>query len=71
MATVSNETVRTREDIIAHMKAIGQRILDDAETFAPEPTYTTEMVITAEINPFEELSTVKYEMRRIADPRIK
>lgn len=61
---------KTREDVIAHLKSVGQKIIDDAELIAPRPRYTTRISITANIEACE-ITTVEYDIECYADPRIK
>ena len=60
----------TREDLIAHLKAVGQSIIDDAEKIAPDCYYTAFITISACINPVVETTYVRYEIKRHADPRL-
>lgn len=61
----------TRDDLIAHIKAIGQKIIDDAEEIAPNPNGTSFMEIRAIIAPTTAVTQVEYKIKRYADPRIK
>lgn len=59
----------TRDDLIEHIKAVGQRIIDDAERIATDPTKTSYIDIEAEISPSQEVTKVKYHITQNADPR--
>lgn len=60
----------TRQELIEHVKAIGRRIIGDAENVVPDPKFTAAITITAEITP-EKISTVTYNIMRYADRRIE
>ena len=59
-----------REDLIEHIKKIGQAIIDDAERIAPETKVTKEIEISAKIRPNDLVTTIHYDIERIADPRL-
>lgn len=59
-----------KEDLIAHLKCIGQTIIDDAEAIGAKPQRTCYIAISAVINPAEEVTTIDCRIERIADPRV-
>lgn len=60
----------SKTDLIAHLKCIGQTIIDDAEEIGANPTRTSYIAISSIINPGEEVTKVEYRIERIADPRV-
>lgn len=68
---VAETQMITRDDLIAHIKEVGQRIIDDAEGIAPDPNGTSFMEIRATIAPESEVTQIEYKIVRYADPRIK
>lgn len=61
----------SKEDLIAHLKCIGQTIIDDAEAIGAKPQRTCYIAISAVINPAEEVTKIDYRFVRYADPRIE
>lgn len=61
---------KTRDDIIAHLKSVGQKIIDDAELIAPRPRNTTRIYISATIEACE-ITKVEYDIECYVDPQIK
>lgn len=66
---IQREKVLTTPQLIEHVKAVGQAIIDDADKIAFDTTDLSSIVIRAYINPGEEATTVTYRMVRYADPR--
>lgn len=60
-----------KEDLISHLKCIGQTIIDDAEAIGAKPQRTCYIAISAVINPAEEVTKIDYRIERYADPRIE
>ena len=58
------------EAVSAHLKAVGDAIIKDAEQIRLEPSNITSIKISAEIAPCTELTYITYEIDRRADPRI-
>ena len=58
------------EEVSAHLKAVGDAIIKDAEQIRLEPSNITSIKISAEIAPCTELTYITYEIDRRADPRI-
>ena len=58
------------EAVSAHLKAVGEAIIKDAEQIRLEPSNITSIKISAEIAPCTELTYITYEIDRRADPRI-
>lgn len=61
----------SKKDLIAHLKCIGQAIIDDAEAIGSKPQRTRYIAISAVINPEEEITKIDYRIERYADPRIE
>lgn len=59
----------TTQQLVDHVKAIGQAIIDDAEKIAFDADDLSLIGISAIIAPHESVTTVKYQLNRIADPR--
>ena len=60
----------TREDLVKHIKTIGLRIANDADTISLDPEGITSMRIVAEIAPGTELTHIEYHIDALADPRV-
>ncbi len=60
----------TRQELIEQVKAIGRRIIGDAENIAPDTKFTAAITITAEMAPGKN-TTVTYNIIRYADWRIE
>ena len=58
-------------DLVAHLKAIGSAIIDDADHLAVDTNSLRMVRVEAEIAPCEEITTVTYTLERAADPRIQ
>lgn len=67
---VKRKPTLTREDLIAHLKAVGQRIMDDAEGLNIDPRHTFSVEIKAKIAPMDAVTHVEYYIDRTADPRL-
>lgn len=67
---IQREKFLTTQQLVEHVKAVGQAIIDDADKIAFDATDLSSIVIRAYINPNEEVTTVTYRMERYADPRI-
>lgn len=70
-SSVKREFLLTSEMLSAHLKEVGQRIIDDAEGFSIGPENIHGIKITARIRPGEEATSVCYEIQKYADSRIK
>lgn len=57
--------------LVAHLKAIGSAIIDDADHLAVDTNRLRMVRVEAEIAPGEGLTAVTYTLERIADARIK
>lgn len=68
---IERKSSLSRADLIAHLKCIGQTIIDDAEVIGAKPQRTCYITISAVINPVEEVTTIDYRIERYADPRIE
>ena len=58
------------EVVSSHVKAIGEAIIKDAEEIRLEPSNIASIKISAEIAPCTNITYVRYEIERRADPRI-
>lgn len=58
------------KEFAKHMKEIGEAIADDSEQMKFEIDNICSVKISAEINPLEELTVIRYEIERRADPRV-
>ncbi|MBR3000384.1 MAG: hypothetical protein IKF39_05230 [Oscillospiraceae bacterium] len=61
----------SKEDLVEHLKCIGQTIIDDAEAIGAKPQRTCYIAISAAINPETEMTKIDYRIERLADPRIE
>lgn len=61
----------TKDDLKAHIRAIGESIIEISETMNIDPHLTKEIRIHGEIAPLTEATTVSIEIIRFADPRVK
>lgn len=57
--------------LIAHLKTVGQRIIDDAEAFGADPKHTSEIRIFVSISPNDSTTSIDYDIIKVADPRLK
>ena len=60
----------TTDDIKAHIRKVGETLIEDAEKFIIDPAGTTSIYIKTDINPYDHITTVKWEIERLADPRV-
>ena len=67
---VKRNAALSRDDLIAHLKAVGQRIIDDAEQLNIDPKHTCSIEIKATIEPLDSVTHVEYYINRVADPRL-
>ena len=67
---ISRSPAMDKESLIAHLKTVGQRIVDDAEMVGADPKRTREIYISVRISPFDSTTSIDYEITRIADPRL-
>ncbi len=67
---IQREKFLTTQQLVEHVKAVGQAIIDDADKIAFDATDLSSIVIRAYINPNEEVTAVTYRMERYADRRI-
>lgn len=58
------------EVVSSHVKAVGEAIIKDAEDIRLEPSNIASIKISAEIAPCTNITYVRYEIERRADPRI-
>lgn len=66
---IQRERDLTTQQLVEHIRAVGQAIIDDADKIAFDTIDLASIVIRAYINPGEEVTTVTYRMERYADPR--
>lgn len=59
------------EVVSAHLKAVGEAIIKDADQIRLEPSNITYIKISAEIAPCTSITYVRYEIERRADPRLQ
>ena len=52
-----------------HLRAVGQAIIDDAESIAMKTQLVRSVNIRVEIAPGQQLTYIDYEIERLADPR--
>lgn len=57
--------------LVAHLKAIGGAIIDDADHLTVDTNRLYKVRVEAEIAPCEEVTAVTYTLERMADPRFK
>lgn len=62
---------KTSEEVAEHIRCIGKSIIEDADSLCPNPSVINSIKITAEINSSVDITTIKYEIGRIADPRLQ
>lgn len=62
--------MRTAEEVSKHIKAVGEAIVADADDIRLLPDNIYSITITAEIAPCTNITYVRYEIERRADPRI-
>ena len=60
----------TPEKLAEHIRCVGKAIIDDAQNVAHQCTLVRCINITATVSPGKEITTVRYEIERYADPRI-
>lgn len=65
-----NYFLSSPEAVSAHLKAVGEAIIKDAEQIRLEPSNIASIKISAEIAPCTNITYVRYEIERRADPRI-
>lgn len=70
ISDVKRNAMLSRDDLIAHLKAVGQRIIDDAEQLNIDPKHTCSIEIRATIEPLNSVTHVEYYIDRVADPRL-
>ena len=70
ISDVKRNAMLSRDDLIAHLKAVGQRIIDDAEQLNIDPKHTCSIEIRATIEPLDSVTHVEYYIDRVADPRL-
>ena len=66
---VKRNAALSRNDLIAHLKSVGQRIIDDAEQLSIDPKHTCSIELKATIKTLNSVTHVEYYINRIADPR--
>lgn len=67
---VKRNAMLGRDDLIAHLKAVGQRIIDDAGQLNIDPKHTCSIEIRATIEPLDSVTHVEYYIDCVADPRL-
>ena len=67
--TKANKAMTTQQ-LVEHIKAVGQAIIDDADKIAFDANDLAAIVIYAEIAAGKQVTTVDYCLQRLADPRI-
>ena len=70
ISDVKCNAMLSRDDLIAHLKAVGKRIIDDAEQLNIDPKHTCSIEIRATIEPLDSVTHVEYYIDRVADPRL-
>ena len=60
----------TTQMLVEHIKAVGQAIIDDADKIAFDAHDLISINISAEIEACTQVTTVNYQLERLADPRI-
>lgn len=60
----------TTQQLVEHIKAVGQAIIDDADKIAFDAHDLFSIEIFADIAAGERVTTVNYCLERLADPRI-
>lgn len=68
---VHRKKYMSQDGIIAHLAEVGERIKGDAKLIGVDSKGTKNIKIEALIEPQESVTTVTYEIERLADPRIK
>lgn len=76
MDTIYTEVERekyfnTPEKLAQHIKAVGWAIVKDSANLSIPTNSIKSITITAELNPCETITCIKYELTRIADPRFE
>ena len=66
---MNRDRILSTQELVEHVKAIGQAIIDDAEKLAFDADDLSSIGINAVIAPWESCTTVTYRLSRIADPR--
>jgi hypothetical protein len=66
---VERPVVLDEDALIKHLKAIGKAIIDDADHLTIDSHNLRLVHIDADIAPLEQVTTVRYTLERIADPR--
>lgn len=61
----------SKEELIKHIKCIGQTIIERAEDIAIDPIYGRGLEITAKVFPANKVTTVQWSVEVFADPRVK
>lgn len=67
---ISKPQLKTAEDLKEHIKAVGQSIINDVDRLNIDPYLIRRIEIRADIEPIIEVTTVNWEIERIADPRV-
>ena len=67
---VPRDMFMTPEKMAEHIRCVGKAIMDDAQSVATQCTKVRCIDIIATISPGTEITTVRYEIERYADPRI-
>lgn len=68
---ISRNRTLTTEQLVEHIKAVGNAIVDDAERISIDAKNIMSLSIKAEIAPLEQVTTIEYTYNRKADPRLK
>lgn len=67
---VDRDQMLSRETVSDRIKAVGKRIVDDADLFHLDLNHTVSVDISALIDS-DSVTVVEYTVRRIADPRFE
>lgn len=66
---IKREPFMDTKELAKHLRTIGQAIIDDAEKVALDARNVRIINIEAEIAPNEQITSIRYEINRYADPR--
>lgn len=71
ISRIDRPSAMDKEALVAHLKTVGQRIVDDAEMIGADPKRTIQIYISVKISPFDSVTSIDYEITRTADPRFE
>ena len=69
--TIDRHRTFTKEELVEHIKTVGQTIIQDAETIALDPKVAYSIEIVAKIEATKEITDLTYILKRHADPRLE